>query len=75
MNCYFRDWKHLVADEIYQKISDKEHSMYFDALDEIKKICRKTVEDLNDILRKVGEFQSKILPLDQNKRKNLLFIF
>lgn len=41
-----------------------------DALESIHKICQKTVKDLNVILCGLKEFQAKVTPVSQNKRKN-----
>lgn len=37
---------------------------------EIRKICRKTVDDLTNILRGLKDFLLKVQPEDQSKRKN-----
>lgn len=41
-----------------------------DALDDIHKICQKTVKDLNVILCGLQEFQANVTPVNQSKRKN-----
>lgn len=43
--------------------------MCSDAWVEVTNICRKTVKDLNYILMELEEFQTCVLPVDQNKRK------
>lgn len=75
MKTYFRNWGQRVADFIHKKISGREELVCADALDKITKICLKTVEDLNIILMKLDEFQTNILPVDQNKRKNSIYLY
>lgn len=63
----------MAADAIFQKISNNEQIEYVDTLAEIRKMCRKTVEDLRVILSELEEFQTKLLLVDQNKRKMFCF--
>lgn len=62
----FRDWSLYAANFIYRQISVKGNTF---PVQEINIICQKTVKDLRGILSKLEEFQSKILPEDQNKGK------
>lgn len=41
-----------------------------DALDDIHKICQKTVKDLKVILCGLQEFQANVTPVNQGKSKN-----
>lgn len=72
MNCRFRDWRQLAADAIYQKISKYEGTEFTLAV--IRKMCQNTVEDLQAILSKLEEFQTKLLLTDQKNRKIFYFI-
>lgn len=67
----FRDWKRWVADEIQKNINSKGELMRAEAWATIDNICQKTVQDLNSILIKFEEFQTKVLPIDHYRRKNL----
>lgn len=60
-----RDWRQLAADAIYRNISKYEGREDIDTLNEIRKMCRNTVEDLKAILSKLEEFQTKLLLADQ----------
>lgn len=69
-NFYFRDLGTLIADEIHKRMS-KTNPMLDDAvIIDIHAICRKTVEDLKVVLGELEEFQQKVVPISQNKRKN-----
>lgn len=65
MHCRFRDWRQLAADAIYRNISKYEGREDIDTLNEIRKMCRNTVEDLKAILSKLEEFQTNLLLADQ----------
>lgn len=69
MHCRFRDWRQLAADAIYQNISKYEGRGDIDTLNEIRKMCRNTVEDLKAILSKLEEFQTKLLLADKKNGK------
>lgn len=74
-NFYFRDLGTLIADEIHKRMS-KTNPMLDDAvLIGIHEICRKTVEDLKVVLGELEEFQQKVVPISQNKRKNTVLIY
>lgn len=75
MKIYFRNWGQCVADFIYKKIFGRGELVCADAWGEISTICRKTIEDLNIILMKLEEFQTNILSVDQNKRKNSIYLY
>lgn len=66
---YWRDWRKWVATKIHQKISRKGEMKCTDAWSEIWNACRKTVDDLGIILSGLEEFRTRVLPVDQNKRK------
>lgn len=70
-----RDWRRWVADEIGRIMRRKGESVCSDAWVEIKNISQKTVKDLNAILIELEEFQTCVLPVDQNKREYLICIF
>lgn len=74
-NFYFRDLGTLIADEIHKRMS-KTNPMLDDAvIIDIHEICRKTVEDLKVVLGELEEFQQKVVPISQNKRKNTVLIY
>lgn len=75
LNFYFREWRQKVAEAIYKKISENERSHNVDKLEGVMKMCRKTVKDLRVILSELEEFKAKLLPVDQNKRKNFASTF
>lgn len=58
-----------MADEIGRNIMRKGEPICHDAWVDIKNFCQKTVQDLNVILSELEEFQTCVLPVDQNKRK------
>ncbi|XP_065938350.1 uncharacterized protein [Magallana gigas] len=62
------DWRRWVADEIGRIIRRKGEPVCSDAWVEIKNISQKTVKDLNAILTELEEFQTCVLPVDQNKQ-------
>lgn len=64
-----------MADEIGRIMRRKGESVCSDAWVEIKNISQKTVKDLNAILIELEEFQTCVLPVDQNKREYLICIF
>lgn len=68
-NIYFREWGDLVAQFIHEKLYANREPEIADVLKEVKKICRKTVDDLNNILRGLEDFLLKVQPEDQSKRK------
>lgn len=68
-----RDWRKWVATKIYQKISKKGEMKCTDAWSEIWNVCEKTVGDLGIILSELEEFHTRVLPVDQNKRKATFF--
>lgn len=70
-----RDWRRWVADEIGRIIRRKGEPVCSDAWVEIKNISQKTVKDLNAILTELEEFQTCVLPVDQNKRKYSICTF
>lgn len=67
---YFRGWSGSIADEIYKRMPQAYPFLCDDALDDIHKICQKTVKDLNVILCGLQEFQANVTPVNQSKRKN-----
>lgn len=70
-----RDWREWVATKIHQQISKKGEMECTDAWTEIWNACQKTVEDLGTILSGLEEFRTRVLPVDQNKRKtNISYI-
>lgn len=69
INVIFRNWRRWVADEIGRNMRKKGEPVCSDAQVEVMNICQKTVKDLNDILMELEEFQTCVLPVDQNKRK------
>lgn len=72
---YFRDLGTLIADEIHKRMS-KTNPMIDDAvINAIYEICRKTVEDLKVILGELEEFQQKVVPISQNRRKNTVLFY
>lgn len=68
-NVSFRDWSPYAAKFIFRQICEKGHQLSDDPVQKINSICQKTVEDLRVILNDMEEFQSKVVPEDQNKRK------
>lgn len=64
-----KDRVEWVATKIHQKISKKGEMECTDAWTEIWNACKKTVEDLGTILSGLEEFRTRVLPVDQNKRK------
>lgn len=68
-NVCFRDWSSYAARFIYRQIGEQGNQLSDDPVQKINNICQKTVEDLRVILNDMEEFQSKIVPEDQNKRK------
>lgn len=68
-NVCFRDWSPYAAKFIFRQICEKGHQLSDDPVQKINSICQKTVEDLRVILNDMEEFQSKVVPEDQNKRK------
>lgn len=63
----------MVADEINKRMSTTNPILDYVAIDDIHKICKKTVNDLKVILRELGEFQQKVVPISQNRRKKTDF--
>lgn len=57
-----------MADEIGRIMRSKGEPVCSDAWVKIQNICQKTVKDLNGILIELEEFQTCVLPVDQNKR-------
>lgn len=64
-----------MADEIGRIIRRKGEQVCSDAWVEIKNISQKTVKVLNAILTELDEFQTCVLPGDQNKRKYSMCTF
>lgn len=62
-----RDWSSYAARFIYRQIGEQGNQLSDDPVQKINNICQKTVEDLRVILNDMEEFQSKIVPEDQNK--------
>lgn len=75
INVILSDWRRWVADEIGRIIRRKGEPVCSDAWVEIKNISQKTVKDLNAILTELEEFQTCVLPVDQNKRKYSICTF
>lgn len=75
INVTFREWKQWIADKIKRNILTEGDPLCPDAWTKIKNICRKTVQDLTAILKELGEFKNKVLPVDQNKRKNQIEMY
>lgn len=69
-NVYFRGWSGSIADEIYKRMPQAYLFFCDDALDDIHKICQKTVKDLKVILCGLQEFQANVTPVNQGKSKN-----
>lgn len=67
-----RDWREWVATKIHQNISKKGEIECTDAWTEIWNACQKTVEDLGTILSGLEEFRTRVVPVDQNKRKTTI---
>lgn len=67
-----RDWREWVATKIHQNISKKGEMECTDAWTEIWNACQKTVEDLGTILSGLEEFRTRVVPVDQNKRKTTI---
>lgn len=55
-----------------QKLSVKGELMFTDVWDRIKDDCRKTVEDLKVIISGLEDFGTKVLQVNQNKRKETM---
>lgn len=66
---FFSNWTPYAARFISRHICEKGNQLSDDPVQKINNICQKTVEDLRVILNSVEEFQSKVVPEDQNKRK------
>lgn len=69
---YFRDWRRWVAEEIQRNMRTKEEPKGTDPWVKINKICRRTVEDLHSILTELEKYQTKVLPIANDRRKNLI---
>lgn len=75
MHVIFREWRRWVADEIGRIMGRKREPVCSNAWVEIKNISQKTVKHLNAILIQLEEFQTCVLPVDQNKRKYSICTF
>lgn len=64
-----------MADEIGRVMRRNGDPVCSDAWAEIKNISQKTVKDLNAFLIELEEFQTCVLPVDQNKRKYSICTF
>uniref|UniRef100_A0A8W8NLM9 Uncharacterized protein n=1 Tax=Magallana gigas TaxID=29159 RepID=A0A8W8NLM9_MAGGI len=70
VNCNFYqkgEWGDMIAQFIHEKFYVNGEPEIADVLNEIKKICQKTVDDLNNILRGLEDFLLKVQPEDQSK--------
>lgn len=70
----FREWGDMIAQFIHEKFYVNGEPEIADVLNEIKKMCQKTVDDLNNILRGLEDFLLKVQPEDQSKGNIDLFL-
>lgn len=61
-----------MAEEIQRNMMTKEEPIGTDPWVKINKISQKTVEDLHSILSELEEYQTKVLPVANDRRKNLI---
>lgn len=64
-----KEWRTLVADEIYNNISKTIDPLSDSLLEKIEKITRKTREDFICLTTELTKFQNKVTPKDQKQCK------
>lgn len=63
------EWRTRVADEIYEKISERKQSIRKFTCSKILSVCERTVNNLTDIETTLENFRGKVVPIDQKIRK------
>lgn len=64
-----RHWRGQVAEEIFNKTSEKRETIYSDAVKDIHNMCQKSTEDFKFFLNRLKESKTRFCPNDQRQRK------
>lgn len=62
-----RHWRGQVAEEIFNKTSEKRETIYSDAVKDIQNMCQKSTEDFKLFLNRLKESKTRFCPNDQRQ--------